>query len=69
MLEGRPATHPGVYKLLDHMTQGKKKNSTPKTRLSKQKYLARVTLLLWRGLIQDETSAHERGQPLMPLPK
>lgn len=25
MLEGRPAIHPGIYKLLDHVTQGKKK--------------------------------------------
>lgn len=51
MVEGRPAIHLGTYKLLDHAPQGKKKsNSLPKTRLSKQKHLAGVSLLLWKGL-------------------
>ena len=51
MVEGRPVIHPGIYKLLDHVPQGNKKsNSLPKTRLSKQKDLAGVSLLLWKGL-------------------
>lgn len=51
MVEGRPATHLGIYKLLDHVPQGEKKsNSLPKTKPSKQKYLAKVSLFLWKGL-------------------